>query len=46
MQEARGGYDEKGGTNKREDGGGKVPFEVLLATPTVCTTQKFAAGSA
>ncbi len=36
MQEARGGQDEEGETNRRENGGWKVPFVVLSDAPNFC----------
>ncbi len=46
MQEARGGQDEEGETNRRENGGWKVPFVVLSDAPKLFAPRKVADRSA
>jgi hypothetical protein len=44
MQEARGGKDEEGETNRRDNRGRKVPFLVLLDTPKFFTPKNVGPG--
>jgi hypothetical protein len=46
VQEARRGQDEEGETNRRENGGWKVPFVVLSDTPKLFAPRKVADRSA